>query len=195
MSLTIDATPGGAASNSYVTLADAETYFTTRPFAAAWNAQTGTPGDELKKQALIFATQYLDRQKWLGNKGMTTVAGYTQALAWPRRWAPTLEFDQQPDYLTEYFIDITIAYYSSLTIPGPIMKGTCELALIVLAAGAVDPFTSDNRRVKRSNIGGAVDTEYFASQDFIRGIGHFPHVAQIVAPLLRNGSGLEVERV
>ena len=37
MAAAIDATLGGSASNSYVTLAEAETYASSQPWAATWD--------------------------------------------------------------------------------------------------------------------------------------------------------------
>lgn len=193
MTLTLDATVGGSAANSYLDQAAAAAYFAGRPFASAWTNADATAGGA-RDQALVFATSVLEREKWAGAKGMTPQGALTQALAWPRRWAPTREIDAGAQVITEYFIDLSVAYYDSTTIPKPIKDATCELALVILGAGAADPFTDDARRVKRKAIGGAIDIEYFATQDSIRGLAHFPHVVRLVSHLLRT-SGLEVERV
>jgi hypothetical protein len=96
MPVTLDATPGGAAANSYLTEAEAQTYFDTR-----------TPGDikdawdnyDDQEQALMMATRVIDRlltpmktliiqngekyyrirPQWTGTPATTT-----QRLAWPR---------------------------------------------------------------------------------------------------------------
>ena len=189
MPLTLDATPGGASANTYVLLADAETYFLSRPFAAAWTTST----DPLKSQALAYATILLDRQRWLGTKGTTSSGALTQALAWPRRWTPTLEFDSYPQFVTDNFIDTSTAFYSSLTIPTPIVRATCELALEVLNAGSVDPLTKDaTRNVKRKKID-VLETEYFEPALRVYGLGLFPTVIALIGPLLRS-SGREVDR-
>jgi len=101
VALTIEATPGHAAANSYGTLAEADLYFEARvPLATPWPTGTGEP----KKAALIMATRVLDsfavarkrlhRDKAGGPKGYPyyitsrawtgTVATATQALAWGR---------------------------------------------------------------------------------------------------------------
>lgn len=193
MPLTLDATVAGPAANSYATLAEATAYFAARPFASAWSAADATPGGA-QEQALVFATTLLERERWAGAKGQTPQGALTQALAWPRRWAPTKEIDAGAQVITEYFIDLSVAYYDSTTIPLPIKQATYELALVVLGAGGGDPFTQDATRVKRSVIAGAIETEYFPTQDSVRGMGHYPHVARLIAPLLRD-TGHLVERV
>jgi hypothetical protein len=189
--LVLDATAGGASSNSYVSLADAETYFEGRPFASAWNDAT----DPEKEQALVYATTILERERWAGAKGVSYDAALTQALAWPRRWAPTLEWDAAPQWISEWFFDVGTGYYSDLTVPTPIVRATCELALEILRAGDDDPFAVDTSRdLKRKKIG-PIEKEWFEAGDRARGVGIYPIVAALIAPLLRSSLGMTVERV
>lgn len=62
--------------NSYVSEADSNTYFTTRIDSANWTSATG----ELKESALVTATQIIDNNAWIG-----AAVSSTQALAWPRK--------------------------------------------------------------------------------------------------------------
>jgi hypothetical protein len=71
----IDATLAGASSNSYVTLAEANTYFETAPESGTWTNKT----DDQKNRALISATRWLDGLSYYGDR-----CGTTQALRWPR---------------------------------------------------------------------------------------------------------------
>jgi hypothetical protein len=71
----IDATLAGASSNSYVTLAEANTYFETVPESSTWTNKT----DDQKNRALISATRWLDGLSYYGDRCETT-----QALRWPR---------------------------------------------------------------------------------------------------------------
>jgi hypothetical protein len=61
--------------NSYVTVAEADTYFETRIDSANWTDAT----DEIKEQALVTATQLVDDNAWIGS-----AVSSSQALAWPR---------------------------------------------------------------------------------------------------------------
>lgn len=185
------ATAGGATSNVYVTLANAETYITAHPYPTGWTGAT----DDAKNTALLRACQVLDWQKWLGNKGMTTATATTQALAWPRRWAPTLEYDAPPDALSEYFIDTSVIYYSSLVIPAPIWKANIELALELLRV-TTDPYAAaadPNRDVVRKKID-VLEWEYLAPQLRARGLGRFPAVMALVGPVLRGATGTAWQR-
>jgi len=61
--------------NSYVSIADADTYFETRIDSANWVATS----DEIKEQALVTATLLIDDSAWIGS-----AVSSSQALAWPR---------------------------------------------------------------------------------------------------------------
>ena len=72
----LDATIGGANSNSYVTLAEADAYFDGSMHNTDWNNHS----DAKKEAALIQATQWLDYLGWSGD-----CCGTTQRLRWPRK--------------------------------------------------------------------------------------------------------------
>jgi hypothetical protein len=61
--------------NSYVTEAEADTYFETRIDSANWTAAS----TELKESALVTATLLVDDHAWIGS-----AVSSSQALAWPR---------------------------------------------------------------------------------------------------------------
>ena len=76
MAIVIDATAAGASSNSYTTLADAETYFESRLHKSDWTSAS----DADKNIAIVWATRLLDELiDWEGYIYTTT-----QALRWPR---------------------------------------------------------------------------------------------------------------
>ncbi len=189
------ATVGAATANTYITQADATTYFSSRANATSW---TGASSDN-KDIALLMATDLLDREKWKGTKGSTPTGALTQALAWPRRWAPTLEYDNEPSFVgfDDVWVDLTLAYYSELAIPGPIVDATCELALEILKAGTTDPFASlaypwENVRRKTVDV---LTTEWFGPEDRSSGLGRFPSVIALIAHLLRAAGTTTVDRV
>lgn len=75
MAATIDATLKGASANSYVTLAEANTYFETVPDSTNWDSKT----DDQKNRAIISATRWIDALSFYGDR-CTEI----QALKWPR---------------------------------------------------------------------------------------------------------------
>jgi hypothetical protein len=97
MALVLDATVGGTASNTYITRADANTYFESKFHKDAWDA--ASDGD--KDIVLVEATRLLDAYYiWAQHPTSST-----QALQWPRngvldtdRWN-LIEEDVLPDEL------------------------------------------------------------------------------------------------
>ena len=75
MAATINATLKSATANSFVTLAEANTYFETVPDSTNWDDKT----DDQKNRALISATRWIDTLNFYGDRCDTS-----QALNWPR---------------------------------------------------------------------------------------------------------------
>jgi hypothetical protein len=78
--MTLDATVGGTASDTYGTLAEADAYFDSRDHLDHW-----TGADAKKEASLRVAAMYLDnvyRGRWKGLK-----VNRDQARAWPRSYA------------------------------------------------------------------------------------------------------------
>lgn len=80
LTVTLDATVGGATANTYVTMEEAVTYIANKPAAwvAAWNALSGND----QARCLIEATLQLDRNRIQGFRVFATL----QALNFPRIW-------------------------------------------------------------------------------------------------------------
>lgn len=76
MACSITATAGSASANSYITIADADTYFEARLYVDDWTSAD----DDTKCRALQMATRMLDQ--WFDWQG--SPVGSTQALLWPR---------------------------------------------------------------------------------------------------------------
>lgn len=110
MACTIDSTVGGAAANSYISIADANLYHETHPYSEVWdNADTNQ-----KCRALQTATRLLDQwYDWAG-----TISGQTQRLLWPRAavYGPAGYLEANDE------------------VPERIKHGTAELARLLLAA-------------------------------------------------------------
>jgi hypothetical protein len=166
MAVTIDATAGGASSNSFVTLVEAQAYMDGRLNASAWSG--ASPADQ--NIALIEATRELNSRTWAGTRTTST-----QALQWPRSWV------EDPDAPLG-----GVVYYNQSVIPQRIKDATCELAFQFLNYGTTDLAASDpTLNVKSKSIGsGAVATEYFEPAVRLKGLARFPRVARLIAPLL-----------
>ena len=75
MAATIHATLKGESSNSYVTLAEANSYFETSPDDSTWTNKS----DDQKNRALISAARWIDSLNYYGDR-----CDESQALKWPR---------------------------------------------------------------------------------------------------------------
>lgn len=100
-----DTDPNNA--NSYVTNAQADTYFGDAIHGAPWTAASETTQD----QALVTATRMLDRAAWAGSKTSSS-----QPLEWPRTGA----------------VDRDGVAISTSVIPTAIREATYELALVLV---------------------------------------------------------------
>lgn len=107
--MALDATIEGATANSYVSLAQASTYFEDRLDTDLWDT---AEGDGTAAPALIMATRILEHESYQGCRTTST-----QALAWPRsgvayedRWG----------------------WWPSDAIPACVQQAQCELALALL---------------------------------------------------------------
>lgn len=123
--MTIVATVGASNANSYVDLAYANAYFTSRLGSSAWS---GTNED--KEAALLQSTILLDRMfDWDGTR-----AEEAQSLRWPRVEA------YDPDGF-EISDDI---------IPTPVKQAECELALYIITNNG---YAGESRSIDRMRIG------------------------------------------
>jgi len=80
--------------NSYVSVAEADSYFETRIDSASWISN----GDAVKEQALVTSTQILDNNAWIGS-----AVSSSQALAWPR--ANATYYDQRLGLEVTFAVD------------------------------------------------------------------------------------------
>lgn len=114
----IEASVGHVDANSYVTLAEAVTYFGDRLHKTAW-ASAGS-GD--KTAALIWAARVIDsRIEWMGQRSSST-----QAMSWPRAYVP----DPDPAYLPD---DSLYGYIPIDVIPSDIKVAQFEMALALIS--------------------------------------------------------------
>ena len=138
--MALDATVGGTDSNSYVTVAEADTYFCGHPFYSVnWNDLT----EAQKESYLMMATRVLTTLCWTG-----AATSAEQSLAWPRTgmkgaggWP-----------------------LSDSAIPKEIKYMTYEMANKLRADGTVASSSTSDQGLKRVKAG-SVEIEYFNPQD------------------------------
>ena len=123
--------------NSYISQADAITYFTDLIHGGDFLSADSTTKD----QSLVSATAMLDRQQWVGEQ---TAPKPGQPLDWPRTGVTDPEGNE----------------VASDAIPGFMEDATCELALSLIQDLSVQTDTDTGSNTKRLKAGSA-EIEYF----------------------------------
>tara|TARA_R100000995_G_scaffold79816_1_gene51109 strand:+ start:124 stop:684 length:561 start_codon:yes stop_codon:yes gene_type:complete len=147
MAVTIDATAGGANANSYMTLAEADT-FVEAMISSSDVSKWTTGNDDTRNRALTAAAERLDRERFLGAR-----ATDTQARQWPRTGV------RKPDtyvntYATGFPFRISEDYFTDTEIPDQVKRAQIELAVYLknnvdgISLGGLEDFKS----VKIGNI-------------------------------------------
>lgn len=113
---TFDTTVGGAAANSYATVAEADDYLLERRLhvGTAWSDL----GNDEREAALMWAAQVLDQYNFVGS-----IADETQALQWPRIDAYTKDgrlvaSDEIPNIVKDAQAEIAYSLVGNQTIAG-----------------------------------------------------------------------------
>ena len=170
MAFALDATVGGSSANSFVSLAEAQTYMDARLNSSAWSAASPTN----QSIALVEATRELSARRWIGE-----AVSSSQALAWPRAFA------RNPDAAW----GTGALYFDTTVIPQRVKDATCELAFQFLNAGTTDIASLDatlNTRVKTVDV---ITTEYFEPNQRRQGLARFPRVMNYIRQLLDSVPG------
>ena len=174
MAPTLDATLGGASANSYQTVVTASAYFANTLFDAQWTALSA----DVKAQALITATQWLETLSFVG-----TAVTTTQRLQWPR------EATSSAGIVND-----------GTSIPKELLAAQAELALGLATTptaltGAIGSTTSTGP-AKRQKLD-ALEVEYFApwSPDTGALLQRFRWLRPMVATWLVNASPQLAQRV
>lgn len=167
MAVAIVATAGSASANSFVTLAEANTFMEARLNASTWETDAS---DDTKNRALVEATREIGTLGYDGNR-----TDDVQALSWPRQWAVN------PD-------DPNGDYYATTEIPQRVKDATMELAFQFVKAGTTDVAAQDSTAgITRKKID-VLETEY-AEFGRASGLDRYPRVMNYIRPLLSMVSG------
>jgi hypothetical protein len=174
ITVTVEDGTSKADANSYASVAEADTYFATRPRSSGWSDLTA---DE-KAQHLIYGTRILDHAiEWMG-----LPSSYAQALAWPR-------------YLSQYrhplpgpgVIETEYPSLDGSSIDPWLKTALFELAMNLIASDLTEEPAL--RGIRRLNVGnGAIEIEADTSRE-ARQVPRW--VLDIVAPYgaAKQGSG------
>jgi hypothetical protein len=173
MPVTIDATVGGQAANSFVTEAEAIAFAATRLNLLGWATVTGSAATDTEKKALIEATREITTLPYQGFRTDTA-----QALAWPRLVA-----------INPFAGSLHYTLYDSNIIPQQVKDATCELAFEFLKAGTTDIATLDATLVVMRKQTDVLVTDFAPVSQRAQGLNRFPRVMRLIGPLLAIGAG------
>lgn len=121
--------------NSYISLADANTYFSNRLFSDEWAAKS----DAVKTQSLVMSARHLDRMfEWEGQ-----ATDKDQPMAWPRDNLYTLNG----------------ALLDPSVVPQDVIDAQCELAYQWCQHDQLSPSASANTATDINSINGGVKKE------------------------------------
>lgn len=170
LSLVVEDGTGLENSNSYVTIAEADDYWTLRnEEATGW----GELSDEAKTRGLILAAQYMDYSyRWDGDRYSSL-----QAMSWPR----------------VMFMDRDYRAMFANVIPQRIKDAQCELAREEAVNGSLLPTLDRSGRVQSETLG-PLSVTYFQDAP---GTKQFPLVDLLLADLVLGSvsGGLTVQAV
>lgn len=130
MAFTFDSTISGVSANSYITVTQADDFFTAHLDASWWELPSSR-----KQAALVQATNRIDQERFGGRRTVEA-----QRLQWPRTYIVDRDKDASEDRV-EF---IGGAYYRpSDEIPKELIEAACEMALFYLKENAGE-FTVDS---------------------------------------------------
>jgi hypothetical protein len=136
VSLTLDATVGGASANAYVEITDVDVVAPFRPnVGAAWIAASSTP--DLQIQAIVQATTRIDQLRFAGSP-----SNDSQALEWPRenvkdRYCRPIDSGSIPNAVRNATISLAMNYASQIVAnTDPITAGESQSIQIAKAGDA-----------------------------------------------------------
>jgi hypothetical protein len=131
----------------------------------------------------VEAAQEFQMLPWVGTRVDTT-----QALPWPREYAPKPDL---PD-------DITVGtsyYYLTTEIPQLVKDAQIELAWEFVRAGTTDVAARDALLDIASERVDVLETEYVPQAQRARGLARYPRVVAFLLPLLDVSGAMAVSRV
>lgn len=133
MAFVFDSTVGGAASNSYLSVSEADDFFAANLDSSFWAISTA------KKQAVLAqATNRIDREAFGGQLTNRNV----QRLQFPRTGLAARDTNQASAESNDVFN--SFYYISPTIIPNELKQATCEMALYLLKRANGEFSVDDN---------------------------------------------------
>src|ERR1035437_1317585 len=176
--ITIDATAGGSASNSFASETEYIAYTATLINVPVGTTVSGSTCTETEKKALVMSFRAFNELRWKARK-----TSLTQSGAWPQFYA------ENPDAPGLWGTSLWYGmYWASDLVPDRVKFGQIELALAILGAGTTDIFAADpNQGIVQETVD-VITTKW---TDYARPVGlyRFPQVMAQIGPMLDSTSG------
>ena len=166
MTLIVETGSGSASAESYVSVAQADLYHSSRG-VVSWAALS----EPDKEGALRRVCDYLTaayRLRWAGSRKTLT-----QALDWPRSLVPV------KDAPGEY--GSSAAFYADSVVPPELLAASCALSL----RAATGPLIEDQERAVTSVTVGPISTSYDKGSSQSK---RYPEIDATLRPLLKTGT-------
>lgn len=181
MSVTLDATVGGAHANAYVDVTAAQALIDATPNSGAWGSD-----DDAQAVALVYATTMLDAMSYRGTRSTVT-----QSLQWPRIGVIDPNYGDDTEGMGYMQGTSWGIYLDSTTIPVRIQRACTMLALEILRAGVADVWGVD-RDANIARKGVDVLTKEFVPVSQRRfGLRTYPSVWREIFPLTAVSGSVE----
>jgi hypothetical protein len=141
---------GKSDANTYLSLAEANSYAESRLYSEQWSAAT----DATKNAALTMATRMIDAQHQFNGYKRTA----EQALQWPRVECPDPDISQQQFATSRRFI--VGPYVAEDIVPKAVKDATAELAIRMLASDRTADAQGGAGGIREVEVAGAIRVEF-----------------------------------
>lgn len=147
MAIVIDATVGGTASNSYITLADAKTILDNEINATAWTSATD---DDERSQSLIQATRSIETFNLRGKK-----YNYLQALHFPaiHHYLGTMDVDADGNRIIPRDIELATCFGALWILRHKVISGVNDEILLGINNANIGGFSRSGGSQAKAFIG------------------------------------------
>lgn len=189
MTITVEDGTGLTGADAYISVANADTYF-----SAIGDTTWSTASTTAKEQAIVQATRYMEKR--FGNKWKGIIASSTQALGWPRDYV----YDERGTELNDQ-VPTAIANACAEYAKHALTNDLIPPVIYPVSDGAPVPFGRVNRKVEKVgpvyeetyySVGGANASRVSSGSALVDGdrVAQYPEADFLVGPFLRSTKGV-----
>lgn len=170
-----------ANAEAYITVAEADAYFSSRNMTTWATLSTGDKEAAIRRAADYMQQTY--RTRWAGYRYSDS-----QTMDWPRAYVPRNDSMSSRSTLSvSGYGGFGASYYPTTVVPKEVKTANAELAI----RGAAGPLLDDLAPPTASESVGSVSVSYFQGD---RKTVSYPAVDRLLAPLLKGMGGISLAR-